>query len=209
MKATRYDPQVELPELPDYSCMPDEVLFDCIRRQDLVACGVYYVRHGAVIYGRLLALLGDEATARRALEELFLEMWRRRRELARLGPLATEALMDRATQFALSILRDSPEPATADNDDRNVLVQRRRALDKPDVSDEVIHRCVEALLARAEPVVPPPEVRRRLSLRLGHPDVEKGARRYARRWPRQVMLIALFGLGLAALLVWLILRAGV
>ncbi len=204
MKTTRYDPHVELPELPDYGAMPDEVLFQRIRRQDLAASSVYYSRHGAMFYGRLLALLGDRAAAEGLLEALFLQIWQRRRDLAKLGSGVTDVLIEQVTQSVLPVLRDLPEAALGDSDDRKALAARCRELDSPDLSDEVIHRCVESLVSACEPVSPPPDVRRRLSLRLGHPDVEKAARRYAQRWVWQLLLIVLIGLGLSALVVWLV-----
>lgn len=207
VKTTRYDPHVELPEPPDYAAMSDEVLVARIRRQDLAACSVYYARHAATIYGRLLALLGDEPAAARALETVFLHVWQRRRELAKLGPRVNQVLMDLATQLALASLGDLPETALAENDDRKALAERCRALGKPDPSDEVIRRGVESILADARPVAPSPSIYHRLSLRLGHPDVDAGLDRYARRWRRQWMIACLAGLAAVVGLAWLIWRA--
>ena len=74
VKTARYDPQVELPELPDDSEVEDRVLLGRIRQQDAVAYSIYYARHASRIYGRLLALLVEEAAAADVLEELFVEL---------------------------------------------------------------------------------------------------------------------------------------
>jgi multisubunit Na+/H+ antiporter MnhB subunit len=42
-------------------------------------------------------------------------------------------------------------------------------------------------------------------VRLGHPDVERAMRRYAKRWKRQVLVAAGAGLIVAILAGWLVL----
>ncbi|MBN1342177.1 MAG: hypothetical protein JXQ73_05835 [Phycisphaerae bacterium] len=206
LKTSRYDPHVTLPEFPDYSALPDEVLFDRIRRQDLVACSVYYARHGGALYGRLLAILGDEVVAKRALEEFFLGIWQRRRDLAKLGPAVTETLLRESEAMALAMLGDLPEDTIAAHPGRKALLARCRELGAPDLGDEAVRRLTAALLAEAKPVPAPPGIRNRLSLRLGHPDVDWATRRYVRRWPLHLAVIVLILLGLIASIVWLVLR---
>lgn len=212
VKTSRYDPQVELPALPDYAAMTDEQVFDRIRRQDLAACGVYYARHAATIYGRLAAILGDREAAGPLLEVLFLQMWQRRRELATLGLGVTDALVDQSTAVAVDALCDRATSMPTDEASggspadraRIALLERCGELGRPDASDAVVRECIETMLADAQPVTPPPDIRQRLSLRLGHPDVDRAARRYARRWWWQMGLACLIGLAVVAGGIWLI-----
>lgn len=205
---TQYNPQVKLPEMPDYTAMTDEQLITRISRQDLVASSVYYARHGATIYGRLLALLRDEGSAQRALEEFFLELWRHRRDLAKLGPAVTDTLLAQSTLPALRSLSDEAKSRDAvaqpAGDDHDALIARCRELDEPDLADGVVRTCIESILADAVPVVPPADVRRRLSVRLGHPDVDRAVGRYAQRWRSQAILILSAAFGLMVILAWLV-----
>ncbi len=206
MKTARYDPQVELPELPDYGKVEDRILLGRIRRQDAVAYSVYYDRHASRIYGRLLALLVEEAAAASVLEELFVEMWERGRELTKAAQSDPQALLDRATVMALSALKRQPAAASTRSDDHKTLVERCQALGAPDLSDEVIRRCVDSILADAHDVPPPTSVRGRMALRLGHPDVEQAAHRYAQIWPWQLVLVGIVAVVATAFLVWLVWR---
>jgi len=203
VKTSRYDPLVELPALPDYSAMSDEQIFDRIRRQDLAACGVYYARHGATIYGRLMAILGDGEAAGRLLEAVFLRIWQRRRALGALGPGVTDEVLAESTAMAVEALCNRADEPPVDGA-RRALLERCGQLGEPDMSDAAVRKCVEAILADASPVTPPPDVRRRLSLRLGHPDVDRAVKRYARRWWWQMGLACLIGLGAVAGGIWLI-----
>jgi len=206
VKTARYDPQVELPELPDYGMVDDRILLGRIRRQDAVAYSVYYDRHASRIYGRLRALLVEEEAAASVLEELFVEMWEHRRELARAAQSDPQALLDRAIVMALSALTRQPTAASTPSDDHKTLVERCQALGAPDLSDEVIRRCVESILADARDAPPPASVRGRMALRLGHPDVEQAARRYAQIWPLQLVFVGILAAVAAAFLVWLVWR---
>jgi len=206
VKTARYDPQVELPELPDDSEVEDRVLLGRIRRQDAVAYSIYYARHASRIYGRLLALLVEEAAAADVLEELFVELWERRRELAKAVQSDPQALLDRAAVMALSKSKRQQTAASTRSDDHKTLVERCRALDTPDLSDEAVRQCIESILADARDASPPASVRGRMALRLGHPDVEKAARRYAQIWPLQLVFAGLVAAAAAAVVVWLVWR---